>query len=297
MATVNDLLDPALVQRLNQLRLSISARSLVQGSAAGAHRAPFKGSSVEFRHHRFYIPGDEPRRIDWRVLARTDRAHVREFDEETNLRCMILIDRSGSMRYGNKFAYACKLTAALAYLMLSGGESVGVSLCAKRAEPWLPPHRGVQQLSRLIAVMRAEPEGALDSVEIAREACTRLDRRALVILVSDFFQPIPTLSGALARLEHDRHELIALRVLHRDEIDFPFRHWLKVRSLEAGHTQTLDAALARKQYLRNFQRHQRELSSICLARRARLTELLTDQPIADALVGIMKQRMSPAMRG
>src|SRR5687768_2236778 len=137
MSIVSRYLSPALVEHLNQL--SLSARSVVEGAAVGLHRSPVKGTSVEFRQHRFYVAGDEPRRLDWRVLARTDRPYVKEYDEETNLRAMIIIDRSGSMHYGwsagtpeagvdlsgSKFDYAAQLAAALAYLMLAQTESVG----------------------------------------------------------------------------------------------------------------------------------------------------------------------------
>src|SRR5580704_19711479 len=111
-------LEPALVERLNHLQLS--ARRVVEGSTSGLHRSPFKGASIEFRQHRFYVPGDEPRRLDWRVLARTDRPYIKEYEEETNLRCVLLLDRSGSMAYagksGSKFEYGAKLVAALTYL-------------------------------------------------------------------------------------------------------------------------------------------------------------------------------------
>src|SRR5438309_11118245 len=126
MSLVSRYLDPVLIERLNVLQLS--ARRVVAGSTIGSHKSPVKGASIDFRQHRFYVPGDDPRRLDWRVLGRTDRPYIKEYDEETNLRCLILLDRSGSMAYrgagGSKFDYAAKLAAALAYLMLSQSESV-----------------------------------------------------------------------------------------------------------------------------------------------------------------------------
>src|SRR5881227_596076 len=120
MSFVSRYLEPALVEQLNHLQLS--ARRVVEGSVTGQHRSPVKGASVEFRQHRFYVPGDEPRRLDWRVFGRTDRPYVKEYDEETNLRCLILLDGSRSMRYGRthgtKFDYAASLAASLGYLML-----------------------------------------------------------------------------------------------------------------------------------------------------------------------------------
>src|SRR3954471_22947045 len=145
MSFVTRYLDPTLVERLNHLQ--VTARSVVEGSITGAHRSPLKGASVEFRQHRFYTPGDEPRRLDWRVLGRTDRPYIKEYDEETNLRCVLMLDESGSMAYGteksgaapslspgaapgaeggSKFDYAAKLVASFAYLMLGQTESVGL---------------------------------------------------------------------------------------------------------------------------------------------------------------------------
>src|SRR5579872_1257984 len=126
MSVVTRYLEPSLVERLNHLQLS--ARSVVEGSIIGQHRSPVKGASVEFRQHRFYTPGDEPRRLDWRIFARTDRPYIKEYDEETNLRCVLMLDCSGSMGYsskaGSKLQYAAKLVASLSYMMLAQTESV-----------------------------------------------------------------------------------------------------------------------------------------------------------------------------
>src|SRR5947209_15706926 len=144
MSSVTRYLEPALIQRLNQLQLS--ARSVVQGATIGSHRSPLKGASIDFRQHRSYVPGDEPRRLDWRVLGRTDRPYIKQYDEETNLRCVLLLDCSASMAYGGtagtKFDYAAKLVAAMAYLMLGQTESVGLGLFGAKLEQWLAPHAG-----------------------------------------------------------------------------------------------------------------------------------------------------------
>src|SRR6476469_9433518 len=162
MSFVTRYLEPALVERLNHLQ--VSARSVVEGAVTGAHRSPLKGASVEFRQHRFYTPGDEPRRLDWRVLGRTDRPYIKEYDEETNLRCVLMLDESGSMAYGaegptpgaaagaaapeagSKFEYAAKIVASLSYLMLGQTESVGLALFGGHVRQWLAPRGGDAQL-------------------------------------------------------------------------------------------------------------------------------------------------------
>src|SRR5262249_39708257 len=156
------------------------------------HRSPVKGASIEFRQHRFYSPGDEPRRLDWRVFARTDRPYIKEYDEETNLRCVLLLDRSGSMAYRgkseSKFDYAARLVVALSYLMLGQTESVGIGVFGGQLQTWIPPHAGTSQLSRIIDVLdRLVAKGESDVGRAIGEAADRLDRRALVIVLSDLF--------------------------------------------------------------------------------------------------------------
>ena len=151
----------AVVERLEGL--SVWARRVVSGGAAGLHRSLHRGASVEFRQHRFYVPGDEPRRIDWRVLARTDRPFVREFDDETNLHATLLLDASGSMGYGagmSKIEYAARVCAAVAYLLLGSAESVGLGIIAEGLETWVKSRAGSGQLARLVdALERVNAHG------------------------------------------------------------------------------------------------------------------------------------------
>src|SRR3954462_1526831 len=201
MSFVTRYLDPTLVERLNHLQ--VTARSVVEGSITGAHRSPLKGASVEFRQHRFYTPGDEPRRLDWRVLGRTDRPYIKEYDEETNLRAVLLLDASGSMSYAGpkaepKFEYAGRMVAALSYLMLGQTESVGVGLIGAKLEQYVAPRSGSAQLSRVIDVLeRSTPKGDSNVSRTMHEAADRLGRRSLVIVVSDFFSPVATFRDGL----------------------------------------------------------------------------------------------------
>src|SRR6187551_1616989 len=258
MNSVTRYLEPGLVERLNHLQ--VTARSVVEGSITGAHRSPLKGASVEFRQHRFYAPGDEPRRLDWRILGRTDRPYVKEYDEETNLRCVMMLDRSGSMAYGSlgesKFDFAAKLTASLSYLMLAQTESVGLATFANGIDRWLGPSNRTQQLSHIIETLeRAAPTAKSDLPRAVQQLSDRLGRRSLVILLSDLMVPIPLFKESLARLRHDRHEVIVLRVLDRDEIEFPFKNWCRFKDLEGDVHQIIEPAIVRKKYLARFTEH------------------------------------------
>jgi len=283
---VSRYLDPALVEQLNQLQLS--ARSVVQGPTSGQHRSPIKGASVEFRQHRFYVPGDEPRRLDWRVLARTDRPYVKEYEEETNLRCVLMLDRSGSMAYGRqfgtKFDYAARLLAAMAYVMLGQTESVGVAMCGKGVESWLAPHAGPTQLGAVVnALEGSSPEGESDLGRAMHDVAERLERRALVIVLSDFFMPPEELRGGLAHLRHERHEVVWMQVVDRDEEQFPFRTWMRFRGLEGECGQLCEPVVLRRVYLEAFARHRRIIREMCLGLHAEFGSYVTDRPVLEAL--------------
>jgi uncharacterized protein (DUF58 family) len=293
MSVVSRYLEPAMIERLNHLQLS--ARSVVEGSTIGQHRSPVKGASIEFRQHRAYVAGDELRRLDWRVLGRTDRPFIKEYDEETNLRCVLMLDCSGSMAYGGKsgtkFDYAGKLVAALGYLMLGQTESVGVGLFGKKLEQWLAPHGGTGQLARVIDVLeRAVARGESSAKQAMRDVADRLGRRALVIIVSDCFAPVNELRTGLARLRHDRHEVIVLQVLDADEVAFPFKTWSRFRGLEGERPQVCEPALVRKIYLDNFRRHRAALEQSCRALAVEFHSFETSRPVIDSLTGFLHRR-------
>jgi uncharacterized protein (DUF58 family) len=293
MSFVTRYLEPTLVERLNHLQLS--ARSVVEGSIIGQHRSPVKGASVEFRQHRFYTPGDEPRRLDWRVYGRTDRPYIKEYDEETNLRCVLMLDCSGSMAYagesGTKHEYAAKLVASLAYLMLAQTESVGLGLFGPRLDQWLAPRAGTNQLSRLIDVLeRSAPKGEARIAGAMQEAADRLGRRSLIIAVSDCFAPVPLIREGLARLRHDRHETILLQVVDRDEVEFPFRKWSRFRGLEAEQARLVEPALVRRAYLDKFRTHRRQLEETCRGVGAEFYSFVTEEPLIDSVTSFLHRR-------
>ena len=293
MSFVTRYLEPALVERLNHLQLS--ARSVVEGSITGQHRSPIKGASVEFRQHRFYAPGDEPRRLDWRVLARTDRPYIKEYDEETNLRCVLMLDCSGSMAYGgtagSKFDYGAKLVAALSYLMLGQTESVGIALCGARLEQWIAPRAGTAQLSRVIDCLeRTAPKGEARLAQGMQQVADRLGRRSLVIAITDAFAPMAKLRQGLARLRHDRHETIMLQVLDSDEVEFPFRTWSRFRGMEGERARLCEPALVRRLYLENFCRHKQGLHEICRTLGVEFYSFVTQKPLIENLTYFLQRR-------
>ena len=297
MSFVTRYLDPALVERLNNLH--VTARSIVEGSITGAHRSPLKGASVEFRQHRSYAPGDELRRLDWRVLGRTDRPYIKEYDEEMNLRAAILLDSSGSMGYvgkgESKFEYGCRMVAALSYLMLGQTESVGVGMIGPKLEQWIAPRAGSAQLSRLIDVLeRGAPKAESNVSRAMQEAADRLGRRSLVIVISDFFAPVSTFRDGLARMRHERHETVLIQLVDRNEVEFPFRKWARFRGLEGERPQMCEPAVVRKTYLENFRAHRRELEESSRSMGASFYSFVTDRPVIESITRFLHRQQAGA---
>ena len=192
---------------------------------------------------------------------------------------------------GTKFTYGAQLTAALSYLMLGQTESVGLAVCGD-SEHWMPPHAGSHQLSRIIEVLdRLAPHGPSDIGVAMRSTAERLERRALVIVISDLFAPARSIRQGLARLRHDRHEVIAMRILDRNEIEFPFRRWARFRGMEGETSILTETSLSRRTYQDNFRAHQRELEESFRALRAEFATFTTDKPLIETLTTFLRRRV------
>ncbi|HEY6866742.1 MAG TPA: DUF58 domain-containing protein [Candidatus Eisenbacteria bacterium] len=221
------LLDPAVVARL--AHLDVRARLVVEGFIAGMHRSPFHGFSVEFAEHRPYMPGDPLKNLDWKVWARSDRYLVKQYTEETNLRCHLLLDLSGSMAFRSpraamsKFEYAQSLCAALAYLMLQQQDAVGTLLFADRPLSYVPARAVRSHFDVLLRTLAgAAPAGRTRLGPALHELAERIKRRGLVVLCSDLMdRPSEVLRG-LQHFRHRHHEVVVFHVLDPDEIDFPY---------------------------------------------------------------------------
>src|SRR5436309_1697536 len=236
--------DPSLLAKYG--RLTMVARTVVEGFLSGVHKSPYKGFSVEFAEHRQYYPGDEIRHIDWRAFGKTDRYYIKEFEEETNLKAHLVLDASGSMAYRgrgvSKFAYAQYVAASLAYLMLHQLDAVGLVVHDTRVRHHLPARANAKQMPLLFdALEKTEPRGETALAPLWHELAARLKRRGLVVLLSDCFGQVGPLLQALRRLRHQGQEVLLFHVLAPEEIDFPFSQWTQFRSLEtAGHRLLVD---------------------------------------------------------
>lgn len=223
-ATRWDLLDPADVARLGGIE--IVAEGVVEGFLAGLHRSPFRGFSVEFTEHRAYQPGDELRYLDWRMLARSDRLFVKQFEEETNLRAMILVDASSSMAWRGaperltKRAYADRLAAALALILLRQRDATGLVTFDEEVRQVIPARVKAGQWTRLVRGLLDTPDGRGTAAHAALQRLTALlARRGLVVLLSDLLFDRELALAALRYLRHRGHQVIVFHLMDPAEVE------------------------------------------------------------------------------
>ena len=297
MASVTDYLHPKDLARLANHQ--VLAERVVEGFCSGLHRSPHKGFSVEFKQHRPYVPGDEIRHIDWKVFGKSDRFYIREYEEETNLRCNLLLDASGSMDYRgtrsenrSKLDYASRLAACLSYMMLRQTDSVGLITFDTKARKILPPRGRPAHVSNLIGVLEeTKPGGETDLGAVFHELVPKLKRRGLVVIISDCFAEVESLMKGLAHFRHAKHDVLIFQIWDPDELDFPFRQWTRFDCLEqAERKHTVDPNHLRQAYLENLRVFREDLTQGCHRNRIDLVPMTTDQPYAEALSHYLAMR-------
>ncbi len=296
MATLSDILHAEDITSLQSLQLF--ARTVVEGFTTGQHASPHKGFSVEFRQHRPYVQGDEIRRLDWKIFGRTDRFYIREFDEETNLRATVVLDASGSMGYRGqkgilKFDYARKLAASLAYLLMSQQDAVGLITFDSKVRDVIPCRTKITHLHLMLETMvKTEPGKDTSLAPVLESLAQRLKRRGLVILISDFFDDPAALLRSIGVLRKKGHEIIALQLWDRDEIDFPFGNWARFENLENDDDfLLLDPATIRLRYIEAQQKFAEQLKDGFRKHQVDYLSLPTDESHSAALRSYLALRM------
>lgn len=255
-------LDPALIDRLSGLNLV--ARTVVEGFMAGHHRSPHKGSASEFAEHREYVHGDEMRHVDWKIFAKSDRLVVKEYIEETNFDLHLLVDASESMGFSSqgwsKFDYARWCAASLAYLVLSQRDSAGLVVFDDEARSKVPPGNGPVQQRDIIRVLEeSEPKGGTELADVLGWIGTRLRRRGIVAVFSDFLEDPKRTAEGLRRLTHAGHEPILFQILDPMELTFDYTGLLRLDGMEGAGRTKIDAKSIRQAYLDELARHNERL--------------------------------------
>jgi uncharacterized protein (DUF58 family) len=230
-------IEPQVLARLASVPLC--ARRPMLGSVSGRHTSPHRGASVEFAEYRKYVPGDDLRRLDWRAHGRTDRYYVKEFQADTNLRCCLVVDTSGSMGFGSKgikkIDYAKKIAGAISYLAAQQGDAVGLACVAERMVTDIPPRRNPAHLSVLFDLLeRAKPEGETQLVPLLHQLAETIRQRALIVVISDFFADPAQLRECFQHLRFRKHDVAAFQLLDPQELAFTFQRPMRFIDLEGG---------------------------------------------------------------
>jgi uncharacterized protein (DUF58 family) len=289
------LLDPQMLAKLRGLQLR--ARLIVEGYVSGVHRSPFHGFSIEFAEHREYSPGDDLRYLDWKVFGRTDKFYLKQFEEETNLLCYLLLDTSESMTYKSdraamsKLEYAQTIAAALAYLILNQQDSVGLVTFDEEVRALVRPSSNPSHLKQLLQVMETSP-GARKTATgpIFHDLAERFKKRGIVIILSDLFDNVDAMMKGIKHFRHRRHEVIVFHVLDPAEMDFPFEQATLFNGLEQLPNVLVEPRAIRKAYLRELNNFIMKIKKECRRHRIDYVPLRTDESLEVALSTYLASR-------
>jgi len=282
----HEFLDPRALARLAQLELV--ARSPMEGSVSGRHQSPHRGSSVEFAEYRKYVTGDDPRHLDWRVVARSDRFYLKEFEADTNLRCYLVLDCSGSMAFGGKLAYARRLAATLAYLAVHQGDAVGLT-CGPRE---IPPRRNPAHLQHIKTVLaEAAPAGPTHLIADLHALAEKIRRRALVIVFSDCFADPVALLNCFQHLRFRKHDLAVFHLLDRAEIDFHFDRPIRFVDMESTASVVAEPGLIDARYRAAVDGYLATLRDGCREFKVDYRRVITDEDYEQVLATFLLARL------
>ncbi len=290
-------LDPDVLNKI--ARLDLRARLVVEGFITGQHRSPYHGFAVEFAQHRPYVPGDEIKHIDWKVWSKTDRFYIKEYEEETNLKCTILLDCSRSMRYGmdtrdgmSKFDYGATLAASLAYLLQHQQDAVGLITFDRAVRMNLPASAHPAHVKQLVHELeQTECDERTDLAGAFEKLAEQIRQRGMVVLVSDLFADAATLTSTLREFRHRRHEVVVFHVMHEHEHTFPFTDHTMFRGLELDRELLAEPRALRQAYLAAKDRFVDQVKRSCSALGIDYVGLSTADPLDAALSAYLASRL------
>jgi len=276
--------------------LELLSKQIVDGFLSGRHRSKRKGGSAEFAEHRAYCPGDEVRLLDWRVFGKSDRYCIKQFEEETSLQAILVIDASGSMGFGmgtmSKYEYSQRAALCLARLVLQQRDAAGLAIIGGGVRCFVPPRSQPRHLDVLIENLRpASPSGSTTLAADLSELIPRIKRRGLIILFSDCFDSVNQLEHSLRLLRSRRHEVLLFHVMAPEELSFSFRQRTRFESLEdEGQKIDLDPIEIRGEYLERLKSFLDHVRHACGETSCDYMPLSTDMPLGEALANYLRRR-------
>ncbi|HUT54667.1 MAG TPA: DUF58 domain-containing protein [bacterium] len=297
--SANSFVDPELLRRIQALELQ--AREVAEGVLLGIHHAPDRGRSIEFAEHKEYSPGDDLRRIDWKVYAKSDRLYIKEYEDDTNITSLVLLDGSASMSYQGqrareagsptKLDYARTIAAALSYLLLTQSDSVGLGIMGRGIHGFLPPRARQAHFHEIVArLAELDVEMGTDIGRALADAASLVKGRALIIIISDLLDDPGPMLKALSLLRHRRHEPVIFHVLDPDEIEFPFERLSLFKDMEGPARLLVEPRSIRDEYRRHFGRFLAGVKDECAGHGIDYRLALTTEPPALLLTSWLAYR-------
>lgn len=276
-------------------------RGLVIGNLAGAHKSPLSGFAVEFAGHREYVPGDDPKHVDWRVYYTRDKYFVKQYELETNFVCHMVLDVSASMRYGEgrqqKLLYASQIATMLGYSIVRQSDKVSLATFDNQVRGTLPPSNSMDQIVRMTHHLdEIEPKEKTAMSQALNEIASRLGRREIVIILSDFFTNLDELEPVLQRFRYSKHDVVLMQVMHHDEIAFELDGMVKFVGLEVPDELLAQTDDLRRGYLAAVARFNNQLEEITQRNGCERILIDTSRPMDELLIDYLNKR-SLQLRG
>ena len=286
-------LTPEVINKIDNL--SLRARLVVEGFIVGMHKSPYHGFSVEFSEHRPYGYGDEIKYIDWKLWGKTDRFYIKQFEEETNLKCHLIMDKSSSMNFGSKsvtkFEYSKSLAAALAYLMIKQQDAIGLATFDDKINVSIPPKSKMGHLNLLLKTLHnSKPGGETNTSTLLHALAESITKRGLVILISDLLDNQEEIIKALRHFKYKGHEVLIFHIVDPKEKDLSYTENIKYKDLENGENIITDARLIRKQYNKAFNSFCEYYSNGCAKNKVDYIQILTEDSLDKSLMQYLIKR-------
>ena len=287
-------LDPQVLSRAEALGLK--ARQVVEGMRVGDHKSPYKGFSVEFVQHREYVPGDDIRHIDWKSYGRSERYTIKQYEQETNYTCHLLLDGSNSMRYGkgdaNKLEFAKLLTASLAYMIIRQRDTVGLRVFNTGWVAELPPSGSLGHINAITHTLEdTRPKDRTAIGPLLDEVADRISRRGIVCLISDCLEDLEPILASLRHLRFRGHEVVLFHILHPDEVTFPLDGNVRFIGLEGFEELMTRPHMLRPAYLRIVQKYLADIQKGCDRSGVDYVRMSTDRPLEVSLSEYLVRRL------
>lgn len=273
-------IDATALMRIKSLELR--ARRILEGYMQGLHRSPYHGSSVEFSEYRAYAEGDDPKHIDWKLFARSDRYCIKKYEAETNLICHLVVDRSRSMEFSsldyNKADYAATLAATFAQFLFSQGDTVGLVTFADELHDFVPPRRHRSQMHQIVVGLESEPKSTrTDMRKSLGDLVPVLKKRGLIVLFSDLLEDPEAISSQIAYIRSCGHDIVIFQILDPAEADWSFDRNAVFEDMETGERFQLDPARVGEHYKQQLKDHEAAIEKLCGGLAMDLVKVRTDQ--------------------